>query len=135
MRLKSSKFAPKIYKCFLLGYDLNSRTYRVFNVITSYVETTCDTVFHETNISQKEQVDLNLVYDEKASCDALQRMTIGIVRPKDSSDQSQEIYLNDTTPPAQGLDQDNYKEDDESNDQGQEMSNDQGGDEDNGDKR
>jgi hypothetical protein len=38
-------------------------------------------VFDETNGSQKEQVDLDLVDDEKAPCDALQRMTISNVRP------------------------------------------------------
>jgi hypothetical protein len=29
--LKSSKFAPKIYEGFLLGYDSNSHTYYFFN--------------------------------------------------------------------------------------------------------
>jgi hypothetical protein len=57
----SSKFTPKVYEGFLLGYDSNSRTYRVFNVTTGCVETTCDLVFDETNDSQKEQVDLDLV--------------------------------------------------------------------------
>jgi hypothetical protein len=57
----SSKFAPKVYEGFLLGYDSNSRTYRVFNVTTGCVETLCDLVFDETNGSQKEQVDLDLV--------------------------------------------------------------------------
>jgi hypothetical protein len=33
-RSKSSKFAPKVYEGFLLGYDSNSRTYHVFNVTT-----------------------------------------------------------------------------------------------------
>jgi hypothetical protein len=40
-------------------------------VTTGCIETTCDVVFDETNVSQKEQVDLDLVDDEKASCDAL----------------------------------------------------------------
>jgi hypothetical protein len=66
----------------LLGYDSNSRSYRVFNVTTGCVETTCDVVFDETNGSQKEQVDLDLVDDEEAPCDALQRMAISDVRPK-----------------------------------------------------
>jgi transposase InsO family protein len=30
-RSKSSKFAPKVYERFLLGYDSNSRVYHVFN--------------------------------------------------------------------------------------------------------
>jgi hypothetical protein len=57
-------------------------------------------VFDETNDSQKEQVDLDLVDDEEAPCDALQRMTIGDIRPQDLSNQPQETSLNDTTPPA-----------------------------------
>jgi hypothetical protein len=59
-------------------------------VTTSCVETTCDAVFVETNDSQKEQVDLDLVDDEEALCDALQRMAIDEVRPQDPNDQSQE---------------------------------------------
>jgi hypothetical protein len=125
-RSKSSKFAPKVYEDFLLVYDSNSHTYCVFNVTTGCVETTCDAVFDETNGSQKEHVDLDLVDDEEGTCDALQRMMISDVMPQDPSNQPQEHTPNDTTPPAQGLDQDNHEEDDEPNDQDQEESNDQG---------
>jgi hypothetical protein len=90
----------------------------------------CDAVFDETNGSQKEQVDLDLIDDEEAPCNALQRMVIDDVRPQDPSNQPQETSPNDTTPPTQGLDQGQ----EESNDQGQEESNDQRGDEDDGDK-
>jgi hypothetical protein len=131
---KSFKFTPKTYKDVLLGYDLNSHAYRVFNVTTGCVETMCDAVFDETNGSQKEQVDLNLVDDKEAPCYDLQRMMIGDVRPHDPSNQPQETSPNDTTPPTQGLDQDNHKEDVEPNDKGQEESNDQGEDEDDVDK-
>jgi hypothetical protein len=48
-RSKSFKFAPKVYECFMLGYDSNSRAYRVFNKDSSCVEITCDVVFDETN--------------------------------------------------------------------------------------
>jgi hypothetical protein len=82
---KSSEFAPKTYEGVLLGYDSNSRAYRVFNVTTSCIETMCDAMFDETNGSQKEQVDLDLVDDEEAPCDALQRMVIGDVRSQDPS--------------------------------------------------
>jgi hypothetical protein len=67
-------------------------------------------VFDETNDFQKEQVDLDLVDDEEAPCDALQRMAIGDVRPQDPNDQSQEPSPNDTTLPAQELDQDEHEE-------------------------
>jgi hypothetical protein len=69
---KSSKFAPKTYEDVFLGYDSNSHVYRVSNVTTGCVETMCDEVFDETNGSQNEQVDLDLVDDEEALCDALQ---------------------------------------------------------------
>jgi hypothetical protein len=87
IRSKSSKFAPKTYEGVLLGYDSNSRAYCVFNITTGCVETTCDAVFDETIGSQKEQVDLDLVGDEEAPCDALRRMAIGDVRPQDPSNQ------------------------------------------------
>jgi hypothetical protein len=63
-RSKSSKFAPKTYEDVLLDYDTNSRAYRVFNVTTDCIKTTCDAVFDETNDSQKEQVDIDLLDDE-----------------------------------------------------------------------
>jgi transposase InsO family protein len=53
-RSKSSKFAPKVYEGFMLGYYSNSHAYRVFNKDSSCVETTCDAVFDETNDSQVE---------------------------------------------------------------------------------
>jgi hypothetical protein len=71
----------------LIGYDSNFHAYHVFNKDSSCVEITCDVVFDETNDSQEEQVDLNLVDDEEAACDALQRMAIGDVRPQDPSEQ------------------------------------------------
>jgi hypothetical protein len=67
-RSKSSKFAPKVYEGFLLGYDSISCTYCVFNNDSGCVETTCDTVFDEINSSQLEQYDLDVVDDEEAPC-------------------------------------------------------------------
>jgi hypothetical protein len=110
-RSKSYKFAPTVYEGFLLSYDSNSCAYRVFNMIFGCVETTCDTMFNETNDYQKEQVDLDLVDDEEAPCDALQRIAIGDIRPQDSSDQLQGQSPNDITPSEQELDQDKHEED------------------------
>jgi hypothetical protein len=90
-RSKSSKFAPKVYEGFLLGYDSNSLAYHIFIVTTGCVETTYRVVFDETNGSQEEQVDLDLVDDEDAPCDALQRMATGNVRPQNPNDQSQKM--------------------------------------------
>jgi hypothetical protein len=69
--VKSSKFAPKVYEGFLLGYNSNSRAYRVFNKDSGCVEITYDAVFNETNGSQKDRVDLDRVDDEEPPCDAL----------------------------------------------------------------
>jgi hypothetical protein len=100
-RSKSSKFTPKVYKDFLLGYDLNSCAYHVFNKDSGCVEIICDVVFDETNGSQVEKYDLDVVDDEEAPCDALQRMTIREVRPQDSSEHQTGQAPNDTTPPTQ----------------------------------
>jgi hypothetical protein len=44
-RGRKSKFAPKVVEGFLLGYDSNTRAYRVFNKSTRLVEVSCDIVF------------------------------------------------------------------------------------------
>jgi hypothetical protein len=49
----------KTVEGFLLGYDSNTRAYRVFNKSSGLVEVSCDVVFDETNGSQVEQVDLD----------------------------------------------------------------------------
>jgi hypothetical protein len=48
-RGRKSKFAPKAVEGFVLGYDSNTRAYRVFNKSTGLVEVSCDIVFDETN--------------------------------------------------------------------------------------
>ena len=48
-----SKFAPKAVEGFLLGYDSNTKAYRVFNKSLGLVEVSSDFVFYETNGSQK----------------------------------------------------------------------------------
>jgi hypothetical protein len=65
-RGKKSKFAPKAVEGFLLGYDSNTRAYRVFNKSIGLVEVSCDIVFDETNDSQVEHVDLDELDDEEA---------------------------------------------------------------------
>jgi hypothetical protein len=81
-RGRKSKFAPKAIEGFLLGYDSNTRAYRVFNKSTGLVEVSCDILFDETNGSQVEQVDLDELDDEEAPCVALRNMSIGDVCPK-----------------------------------------------------
>jgi hypothetical protein len=129
-RSRYSKFSLKVYEGFLLGYDSNSCTYRVFNRNSNCVETTCDAVFDETNGSQVKQYDLDIVDDEQAPCEALQKMAIGDVRPQDPSESESS---NDTTPPTQDDEQDQEDDQDEDKAHDQEESIDQAGDKDDGD--
>jgi hypothetical protein len=87
-------------------------------------------LFDETNGSQLEQYDLDVVDDDEAPCEALQRMAIGDVRPQDPSEP---LAPNDTTSPTQDHEQDQEDEQDEDQAHDQEESNDQGGDKDDGD--
>jgi hypothetical protein len=105
----------------------------VFQQGEGCVETTCDTVFDETNGSQVKQYDLDVVDDEKAPCEALQRMATRDVRPQSPSEPQASQPSNDTTPPTQGHEQDQEDEQDEDEAHDQEESIDQGGDKDDGD--
>jgi hypothetical protein len=138
-RGRSSKFAPKAIEGFLLGYDSNTRAYRVFNKSTGLVEVSCDIVFDETNGSQVEQVDVDELDDEEAPCVALRNMSIGDVCPKESEEppqvQDQPSSSMQASPPTQDEDQPQEDEDKDQDDEPhQEGDIDQGGDEDNDDK-
>jgi hypothetical protein len=138
-RGRKSKFAPKAVEGFLLGYDSNTRAYRVFNKSTGLVEVSYDIVFDETNGSQVEQIDLDELDDEEAPCIALRNMSIGDVCPKQSEEhtqaQDQPSSSNQASPPTQDEEQaqDNENEDQE-DEPSQEEDNKQGGDEENEDK-
>jgi hypothetical protein len=123
-RSKSSKFSPKVYEGFMIGYDSNSHVYRVFNKDFGCVETTCDAVLDEINGSQVEQYDLDDVDDEEAPCDALRTMAIGDVRPQEANED--QPSSNEAAPLTQEDDQDQEGEQDEDDDQDHEMDNDQG---------
>jgi hypothetical protein len=77
-RGRKSKFAPKAVEGFLLGYDSNTKAYRVFKKSTGLIEVSCDIVFDETNSSQVEQVDIDELDDEEAPCVSLRNMSIGM---------------------------------------------------------
>jgi hypothetical protein len=85
-RGRKSKFAPKAVEGFLLGYDSNTRAYRVFNKSTGLVEVSCDIVFDVTNGSQVEKVDLDELDDEEAPCVALRNISIRNLCPKESEE-------------------------------------------------
>jgi hypothetical protein len=138
-RGRSSKFAPKAVEGFLLGYDSNTRAYRIFNKSTGLVEVSCDIVFDETNGSQVEQVDLDELDDEEAPCVALRNMSIGDMCPKEpekpTQAQDQPSSSVQASPPTQDEDQAQEDEDEDQDDElPQEEDIDQGEDEDNDDK-
>jgi hypothetical protein len=135
----SSKFAPKVVEGFLLGYDSNTRAYRVFNKSTGLVEVSCDIVFDETNGSQVEQVDLDDLDDEEAPCFTLRNMFIGDVCPKEFEEppqaQEQPSSSMQASPPTLDEDQaqdDEYEDQEHESPQDEDM--DQGGDENDHDK-
>jgi hypothetical protein len=133
-RGRKSKFAPKAIEGFLLGYDSNTRVYRVFNKSTGLVEVSCDIVFDETNGSQVEQVDLDELDDEEAPCVALRNMSIRDVCPKESEEptqaQDQPSSSNQASPPTQDEEQtQGGEEEDQEVEPPQEEDKDQGGDE------
>jgi hypothetical protein len=73
----------------LLGYDSNTKAYRVFNKSSRLVEVTSDVVFDETNGSPREQVDLNDVDKNEVLTDAIRTMAIRDVRPQEQQEQDQ----------------------------------------------
>jgi hypothetical protein len=96
-RPRTSKFAPKVDEGFLLGYGPNEHAYRVFNLTTGRIEVTVDLTFDESNGSQVEQVDLNIVGNEKPSCEAIKQLAIGNVRPAEAQEEDEE-QLQASTP-------------------------------------
>jgi hypothetical protein len=90
-------------------------------------------VFDETNGSQVEQVDLDVLDDEEAPCVALRNMSIGDVCPKESEElpnaQDQPSSSMQASPPTQDEDEaQNDEGDDQEVEPPQDESNDQGGD-------
>jgi hypothetical protein len=86
---RNSKFAPNAVEGFLLGYDSNTKAYRVFNKSSGLVEVSSDVVFDETNGSPREQVDLDDVDEDDVPTDAVRTMAIGDVRPQEHKEQDQ----------------------------------------------
>jgi hypothetical protein len=137
--LENSKFDPKAVEGFLLGYDSNTRAYRVFNKSTGLVEVYCDIVFDDTNGSQVEQVDLDELDDEEALCVTLRNMSIRDVCPKEFKElpqaQDQPSSSIQASPPTQDEEMAQEDEDEDQDDEPpQEEDIDQGGDEDDQDK-
>jgi hypothetical protein len=86
---RHSKFAPKDVEGFLLGYDSNTKVYRVFKKSLGLVEVFSDVVFDETNGSPREQVDLDDIDEDDVPTAAIRTMAIGDVRPHEQQEQDQ----------------------------------------------
>jgi hypothetical protein len=95
---RHSKFAPKIVEGFLLGYDSNTKAYRVFNKSSGLVEISSDVVFDETNGSPREQVDLDDIDEDEVPTAAMRTMAIGDVRPQEQDQPSSSTLVH---PPTQ----------------------------------
>jgi hypothetical protein len=80
---RNSKFAPNTVEGFLLGYDSNTKAYRIFIKSSGLVEVSSNVVFDETNGSSREQVDPNDVDEYDVPTDAIRTMATGDVRPQE----------------------------------------------------
>jgi hypothetical protein len=85
-RGRQSKFAPKVVEGFLIGYDSNTKAYRVFNKSLGLVEVTSDVVFDETNGSPREQVDLDDTDEDEVPTVAIRTMAVCDVRPHEQQE-------------------------------------------------
>jgi hypothetical protein len=98
---RHSKFAPKAIEGFLLGYDSNTKVYRVFNKSSGLIEVSSDVVFDETNGSPREQVDLDDIDEDEVPTTAMQTMAIGDVRSQELQEQDQPSSSTLVHPPNQ----------------------------------
>jgi hypothetical protein len=95
------KFALKAVEGFLLGYDSNTKAYRVFNKSSGLVEVSSDVVFDETNGSPRMQVDLDDIDEDEVLTAAMPTMAIGDVRPQEPQEQDQHSSSMLMHPPTQ----------------------------------
>jgi hypothetical protein len=98
---RHSKFAPKAVEGFLLGYDSNTKAYRVFNKSSGLVEVSSDVVFDETNGSPREQVDLDDVDEDEVPTVAMRIIAIGDVQSQEQQEQDQPSSSTLVHPPTQ----------------------------------
>jgi hypothetical protein len=91
-KVKSSKFAPRVDKGFLLGYASNAHGYCVFNNTTNLVEIAIDVTFDESNGSQG-HISSDIAGNEKSPYDAIKKLAIGEVRPKEKDDDEGRIWM------------------------------------------
>jgi hypothetical protein len=98
---RHSKFAPKAVEGFLLGYESNTKAYRVFNKSSVLVEVSSDVVFNETDGSPRERVDLDDIDEDKVPTAVMRMMAIGDVQPQELQEQDQPSSSMLVYPPTQ----------------------------------
>jgi hypothetical protein len=102
---RHSKFAPKVVEGFLLGYDSNTKAYRVFNKSSGLVEVSSDVVFDETNGSPREQVDLDDIDEDDVLTATMRTTVVGDVRLQEQQEQDQSSSSTVVHPPTQADEQ------------------------------
>ena len=90
---KSSKFAPKVDEGFMLGYGTNEQGYRVFNKTTGQVEIAVNVSFDETDGSQKEQVNGDMIGKEEPSHEVIKKLATGEVKPVEEEDEDVHMQI------------------------------------------
>jgi hypothetical protein len=98
---RHSKFAPNAVEGFLLGYESNTKAYRVFNKSSVLVEVSSDVVFNETDGSPRERVDLDDIDEDKVPTAVMRMMAIGDVQPQELQEQDQPSSSMLVYPPTQ----------------------------------
>jgi hypothetical protein len=98
---RQSKFAPKVVEGFLLGYESDTKAYRVFNKSSGLVEVSSNVVFDETDGSPSEQIDLDDIDEDEVPTAAMRMMAIGDVRPQELQEQDQPSSSTLLHPPTQ----------------------------------
>jgi hypothetical protein len=98
---RHSEFSPKAVEGFLLGYDSNTKVYRVFNKSSGLVEVSSDVVFDETNGSPREQVGLDDIDEDEVPTAAMRMMAIGDVQRQELQEQDQPSSSTMVHPPTQ----------------------------------
>jgi hypothetical protein len=102
---RHSKFAPKVVEGFLLGYDSNTKAYRVFNKSSGLVKVCSNVGYDETNGSPREQVELDDVDEDEVPTTTMRTMVIGDVRPQEQQEQGQPSSPTLVHPPTQDEEQ------------------------------
>jgi hypothetical protein len=91
-KAKSSNFAPKVDKGFLLGYASYAHGYRILNNSTGLAEIVVDVMFDETNGFQG-HVSNEVAVNERPPYEAIKKLAIGEVRPLEKDDDDERVWV------------------------------------------